>query len=163
MTEARRVGFGRDIHLLFSGFPLILGGVNIDSESGFNTHSDGDVLSHALVDALAGAIADGDLGVHFPENDPAAKDARSVDFVEEFMVRVREAGYEVENIDSFITLGTVVLRPFIEDIRHNLALAMGVTLEKVSVKARSNDGIPPEGTGEAASATVAVLLKSTKK
>ncbi len=155
-----RVGFGHDIHKLVKGRPLVLGGVEIhNAEAGFDTHSDGDVLSHALVDALAGALADGDLGTHFPENDPDADDARSLTFVEKFAGTVRAAGMEVVNVDSFVVLGTTRLRPHVEQMRNNLADALGVELSCVSVKARSNDGIGPEGEGTAASASVAVLVR----
>jgi 2-C-methyl-D-erythritol 2,4-cyclodiphosphate synthase len=130
----------------------------VSTEVGFNTHSDGDVLSHALIDALAGAIADGDLGTHYPENDPEAEDARSLDFVVEFGQYVRQAGYEIENIDAFVVLGTVRLRPHIEAMRQNVAEALGLELPKVSVKARSNDGLGPEGEGTACAAWVSVLV-----
>jgi 2-C-methyl-D-erythritol 2,4-cyclodiphosphate synthase len=160
MSESTRVGIGHDIHRLFKGHPLILGGVAVPSDFGFATHSDGDVLSHAVVDALAGAIADGDLGTHFPEDDPEAEDARSLEFVREFVTTVRDAGYEIESLDSFVVLGTVRLRPHLAEMRANLSDALHIPEERVSVKARSNDGIGPEGEGTAASATVAVLLRS---
>ena len=153
-----RTGLGHDIHRLVAGKQLILGGVHIPGESGFDTHSDGDVLSHALVDALAGAIADGDLGTHFPENDPEAEDARSLEFVEQFARHVTDAGYAVANVDCFIVLGTVRLRPHIDSIRANVADALGIDLERVSVKARSNDGIGPEGDGSACAAWANVLI-----
>ncbi|MBA8793667.1 2-C-methyl-D-erythritol 2,4-cyclodiphosphate synthase [Friedmanniella endophytica] len=140
------------------GKELVLGGVSIAAGVGFDTHSDGDVLSHAVVDALAGAIADGDLGTHFPEDDPAAEDARSLGFVEEFAAVVADHGYEVSNLDCFVVLGTVRLRPHIEAMRANLAGALGLPLEAVSVKARSNDGIGPEGEGAACSAWASVLV-----
>lgn len=154
-----RVGIGHDIHRLEPEGRLVLGGVEIESEVGFATHSDGDVLSHALVDAMAGALADGDLGTHFPENDPGAEDARSLGFVEEFNERVRAAGMEVSSLDSFVVLGTVRLRPHIEAMRRNVAHALRIPLDRVSVKARSNDGLGPEGEGKAASATAVVILK----
>ena len=97
------------------------GGVKVPSPVGFNTHSDGDVLCHALIDALAGAIADGDLGTHFPEDDPDAEDARSLEFVREFAGHVRRAGYEPVNVDVFVVLGTVKLRPHIDQMRANVA------------------------------------------
>lgn len=153
-----RTGLGHDVHRLFPGHDLVLGGVVVSREVGFNTHSDGDVLSHALVDALAGAIADGDLGTHYPENDPDAEDARSLEFVREFSGYVRRAGFEIGNVDAFVVLGTVRLRPHIEEIRANVAEALGLDLEKVSVKARSNDGLGPEGEGTACSAWVNVLV-----
>lgn len=156
-----RVGFGHDIHRLQVGFALVLGGVNIPSELGFNTHSDGDVLSHALVDALAGAIADGDIGTHYPENDPSAEHARSLDFVREFSKYVAAAGYRTANVDAFLVLGTVRLRPHIEKIRANVAEALGISLANVSIKARSNDGLGPEGEGKACSAWATVLVYPT--
>ena len=155
-----RIGHGHDIHALHPGHQLWLGGVLIaESPVGFATHSDGDVLSHAVIDALAGAIADGDLGTHFPEDDPEADDARSLDFVRAFMPVVRSAGYELLNLDSFVTLGTTKLRPHLAAMAQNLADALGVRRDQVSVKARSHDGIGPEGRGEAASATAVVLLR----
>jgi 2-C-methyl-D-erythritol 2,4-cyclodiphosphate synthase len=153
-----RTGLGRDIHRLVSGKPLILGGVNVPSDVGFDTHSDGDVVCHALIDALAGAIADGDLGTHFPEDDPAAQDARSLVFVEQFASDVARAGYTVANVDCFIVLGTVRLRPHMDAMRANIASALGIALEQVSVKARSNDGLGPEGEGIACSAWANVLV-----
>ncbi|MGA2015024.1 MAG: 2-C-methyl-D-erythritol 2,4-cyclodiphosphate synthase [Solirubrobacteraceae bacterium] len=153
-----RTGLGHDIHRLVPGGQLVLGGVAIDADVGFDTHSDGDVLSHALVDALAGAIADGDLGTHYPENDPDSQDARSLAFVEEFAGYVRRAGYEIENVDAFVVLGTVRLRPHIDAMRRNVAEALAVDIANVSVKARSNDGIGPEGEGTACGAWVSVLV-----
>jgi 2-C-methyl-D-erythritol 2,4-cyclodiphosphate synthase len=119
------------------------------------------VLSHALIDALAGAIADGVLGTHYPEDDPDSEDARSMDFVTEFGQYVRGAGYEIENVDAFVVLGTVRLRPHIDAMRRNLAEALAVDQSKVSVKARSNDGLGPEGEGTACSAWVSVLVYPT--
>lgn len=158
MTAPFRTGLGHDIHHLFPDHELVLGGVLVSTEVGFDTHSDGDVLSHALVDALAGAIADGDLGTHYPEDDPDAEDARSLEFVREFSGYVRRAGYEIGNVDAFIVLGTVRLRPHIDQIRRNVAEALNMDLADVSVKARSNDGIGPEGEGTACSAWVNVLV-----
>src|ERR671916_84264 len=153
-----RIGTGHDVHRLTEGRPLVLGGVQIPSVVGFDTHSDGDVLSHALVDALAGAIADGDLGTHFPEDDPEAEDARSLDFVRHLVELVRAAGYEIANVDSFVVLGTTRLRPHLDGMRRNLADAFEVDLTQVSVKARSNDGLGDEGAGRACAAWATVLI-----
>jgi 2-C-methyl-D-erythritol 2,4-cyclodiphosphate synthase len=153
-----RTGLGTDIHSLVAGHRLVLGGVTIPAEVGFDTHSDGDVLCHALVDALAGAIADGDLGTHFPEDDPEAEDAYSLDFVRDFASDVRETGFEIGNVDTFVVLGPVKLRPHIEAMRDNLASALGIEKSLVSVKARSNDGIGPEGEGTACRAWASVLV-----
>jgi 2-C-methyl-D-erythritol 2,4-cyclodiphosphate synthase len=155
---AFRTGIGHDVHRLFPERELVLGGVTVSREIGFDTHSDGDVLSHALIDALAGAIADGDLGTHYPEDDPESQDARSLDFVKEFAGYVRRAGYEIENVDAFVVLGTVRLRPHIDAMRRNLAEALAMDASNVSVKARSNDGLGPEGEGKACSAWVSVLV-----
>lgn len=161
MEPPFRVGTGYDIHRLVEGCPLVLGGVPIPAEAGFDTHSDGDVLSHALVDALAGAIADGDLGTHFPEDDPEANDARSLGFVQEFTGYVRAAGYDISNVDCFVVLGTTKLRPHLDGMRRNLAEALDLDLKRVSVKARSNDGIGDEGQGRACSAWATVLIYPT--
>jgi 2-C-methyl-D-erythritol 2,4-cyclodiphosphate synthase len=153
-----RTGLGHDIHRLVPGKPFVLGGVLIPAEVGFDTHSDGDVLCHALIDALAGAIADGDLGTHFPEDDPDAEDARSLDFVREFAGHVTAAGFVISNIDCFVVLGPIRLRPHIEAMRRNVADALRLDLDRVSVKARSNDGLGPEGEGGACGAWASVLL-----
>jgi 2-C-methyl-D-erythritol 2,4-cyclodiphosphate synthase len=153
-----RTGIGHDIHRLVPGRPLVLGGVEVTTEVGFDTHSDGDVLCHALIDALAGAIADGDLGTHFPEEDPDAADARSLGFVEEFSTHLAQAGYAIGNVDCFVVLGTVRLRPHIDAMRQNLAKALGLELDRVSVKARSNDGLGAEGEGAACGAWASVLV-----
>jgi 2-C-methyl-D-erythritol 2,4-cyclodiphosphate synthase len=156
-----RTGIGHDIHRLLPGYALVLGGVTIPAPVGFHTHSDGDVLCHALIDALAGSIADGDLGTHFPEDDPEAEDARSLDFLRQFAGHVRRAGYEIVNIDAFVVLGTVKLRPFVEEMRANVSDALGIDSSNVSIKARSNDGLGPEGEGTACGAWASVLVYPT--
>jgi 2-C-methyl-D-erythritol 2,4-cyclodiphosphate synthase len=153
-----RTGIGHDIHRLVAGKDLVLGGVVVPVDVGFETHSDGDVLCHALIDALAGAISDGDLGTHFPEDDPEAENARSLDFVREFAQHVKDAGFAIRNVDSFVVLGPIRLRPHIASMRTNLAEALGLDESAVSVKARSNDGIGPEGEGTACGAWVNVLI-----
>lgn len=152
------VGYGRDLHALFNGYILTLGGVAITSSTGFNTHSDGDVLSHAIVDALAGAIAEGDLGTWFPEDDPNAQNARSLDFVAQRGNVIRSRGNRIEHLDSFVVLGPVRLRPYIAEMRDNVSKALDISLEHVSVKARSNDMLGLEGEGKACSAQAMVLL-----
>jgi 2-C-methyl-D-erythritol 2,4-cyclodiphosphate synthase len=153
-----RTGIGHDIHRLVQGKDLVLGGVLIAADVGFDTHSDGDVLCHALIDALAGAIADGDLGTHFPEDDPEAEDARSLDFVREFAGHVQAAGFSVRNVDAFVVLGPIRLRPHLAAMRANVADALGLDESAVSVKARSNDGLGPEGEGTACSAWANILV-----
>lgn len=142
MTHSHlRVGHGRDIHALFPGHVLVLGGVEVSREVGFDTHSDGDVLCHALIDAMAGAMADGDLGTHFPEDDESAQDARSLEFVAQFGRYARERGYRIVNIDAFITLGTIRLGPYLQTMRQLLAEALDLDVARISVKARSADGL----------------------
>jgi 2-C-methyl-D-erythritol 2,4-cyclodiphosphate synthase len=154
-----RVGIGHDIHRLVPGRTLTLGGVAIPAGVGFATPSDGDVLTHALIDALAGALGEGDMGRWFPDDDdPAAHGARSVDFLAPLADAVARAGLAVAHVDSLVTLGTVRLSPHLEAMRETLGNALGIPPAQVSVKARSNDGLGPEGRGEAASATVVVLL-----
>ena len=157
-----RTGLGHDVHKLFPGHDLVLGGVHVPADVGFDTHSDGDVLCHAVIDALAGAIADGDLGTHYPEDDPETDDARSLEFVREFAQYVRRAGYAIANVDAFVVLGPIKLRPHIEKMRANLADALGVDPAQVSVKARSNDGLGPEGEGTACGAWASVLVYPTR-
>jgi 2-C-methyl-D-erythritol 2,4-cyclodiphosphate synthase len=153
-----RIGASHDIHGLYPGEPLVLGGVEIPSDKGFRTHSDGDVLCHAIIDALAGAMADGDLGTHYPEDDPDAEDARSLDFVTEFAGYIRDHGYQLVNLDAFVILGPVKLRPHLDGMRTNLATALGVSAARVSVKARSNDHLGDTGRGDAAAAWAHVLV-----
>lgn len=158
---AFRTGLGHDVHRLVPGRELVLGGVLVPADVGFDTHSDGDVLCHAVIDALAGAIADGDLGTHYPEDDPDTQDARSLDFVRKFAAYVRGAGFAIANLDAFVVLGPVKLRPHIDGMRVNLADALGLDLAQVSVKARSNDGLGPEGEGTACGAWASVLVYPT--
>lgn len=123
-----RTGVGHDIHRLVPGAPLVLGGVSIGSDAGFDTHSDGDVLCHAIIDALAGAIANGDLGTHFPEDDEDAVEAASLGFLRDLRDTITSNGYIIENIDSFIILGTVRLRPHIDQMRNNVADAFAAAM-----------------------------------
>ena len=157
--SGRRIGIGHDVHRLVAGRTLTLGGVAIEAERGFDTPSDGDVLCHALIDALAGALAEGDLGSFFPaDEDPEAAGARSLDYVDRMGGLLRTRGLTVEHVDAYVTLGTTRLAPHLEAMRDNLARALGAPAGRVSVKARTNDGLGPEGAGEAASATAVVLL-----
>jgi 2-C-methyl-D-erythritol 2,4-cyclodiphosphate synthase len=138
----------------------VLGGVGIEADAGFDTPSDGDVLCHALIDALAGALVEGDLGRFFPaDDDPAADGARSIEYLEAMGRHVRSRGFAVEHLDAYITLGTTRLAPHLDAMRANVAGALSLPVERVSVKARTNDGLGPDGEGRAASATAVVLLR----
>ena len=155
-----RIGIGHDIHRLVPGRLLVLGGVLIEgAERGFDTPSDGDVLCHALIDAIAGALVEGDLGRFFPaDDDPAAAGARSLDYLRAMAEHVASRGLAVEHVDSYVTLGTTRLSPHLDAMRAGVADALAVGVSRVSVKARTNDGLGPAGEGVAASAHAVVLL-----
>src|SRR4051812_24220126 len=157
--RGHRIGIGHDIHRLVVGRALTLGGVTIPAEKGFDTPSDGDVLCHALLDALAGALVEGDLGRFFPaDDDPAAQGAYSLDYVRRMGAHVAARGLAVAHVDAFVTLGTTRLAAHLDAMRGALADALGADVARVSVKARTNDGLGPEGEGRAVAATVVVLV-----
>jgi 2-C-methyl-D-erythritol 2,4-cyclodiphosphate synthase len=156
-----RIGLGTDRHRLQEGIPLMLGGVTIPSDRGSLGHSDGDVLIHAICDALLGALAKRDIGFHFPDKDPSFKGASSRIFLEEVMRKVREAGWEVVNIDSTIHLETPKLSPHIDDIRMSLAEIMQTWADMISVKAKTGEKTGAVGTGEAVEAIAVCLLGKT--
>jgi 2-C-methyl-D-erythritol 2,4-cyclodiphosphate synthase len=154
-----RIGQGWDLHRLVPARPLILGGVNIPAQSGELGHSDGDVLLHALIDALLGAAALGDIGSHFPPSDPTWKDAESSDLLCTVLALVEEAGLEVINIDATIILQSPKLSPYRETIRENLASLFKLPLDRISVKAKTKEGVDAAGRGEAIEAMAVVLLE----
>ena len=158
-----RIGHGYDVHRLVEGRALVLGGVHIPFEKGLLGHSDADVLTHAVMDALLGAAAMGDIGKLFPDSDEAYKGADSLLLAKEVMKRLREAGYEVGNIDATVVAQAPKLSPFIPTMRENLANALGVPTDAVSVKATTEEhlGFTGEGLGIAAHA-VCLLLKSAR-
>jgi 2-C-methyl-D-erythritol 2,4-cyclodiphosphate synthase len=150
-----RIGFGWDSHEFKSGIPLKIGGLTIPHDSGLAGHSDGDVLLHALTDALLGAVAAGDIGTYFPPSDPKWKGADSVLFVREAMKRVDEAGYQVGNVDSTLILAAPKIGPHAARIQESVAGLLGIDASRVGVKAKTPEGM---GTDNAAIAHVAVLL-----
>ena len=154
-----RIGHGYDVHRLTEGRKLILGGVEIPWDKGLFGHSDADVLAHAIADALLGAAALGDIGKLFPDNDPAYKGADSLKLLAEVCRRVREAGYEVENIDATILAQAPKLRPYIDRMRENLAAACGISPGQVSVKATTEEGLGFTGAGEGMAAHSVCLLR----
>ncbi|WP_320121627.1 2-C-methyl-D-erythritol 2,4-cyclodiphosphate synthase [uncultured Sphaerochaeta sp.] len=153
-----RIGTGWDVHRLAEGRKFILGGIVIPSERGEVAHSDGDVLVHAIIDAILGALAKGDIGSHFPDTDPAFKEADSL----QLLSRVLEEDlppYSIENIDTTVIVQRPKLRDHIDAIRENLANAMHLELSQVSVKAKTAEGILGElGTAEAVMAQAVVLI-----
>ena len=157
MTELR-VGSGFDAHRLVRGRRLLLGGVEIPFDHGLEGHSDGDCLLHAVCDALLGAAAAGDLGGYFPSSDPRWKGASSAVFLKEVARVVSEKGYALENLDVTVIAERPALAPHIQDIREGLGRALGIGVERVSVKAKTADGLGALGRGEGIAAQAVVLL-----
>ncbi len=156
-----RIGHGYDVHRLVEGRALILGGVNIPWKLGLLGHSDADVLTHAIMDAILGAAAMGDIGMLFPDNDPTFKGADSLLLLKEVMRRVREAGWEVVNIDATVLAQAPKLSPHKLQMRENLAAAAGLDVSQVSVKATTEEGLGWTGSSEGMAVHALALL--TKK
>lgn len=155
-----RIGIGNDTHRLVAGRPLILGGVTVLCEFGAEGHSDSDAVAHAVIDALLGAMADGDIGVHFPDTNPKWKDADSFDMLAHVMKRLEARGFQVINVDATVMLERPKLREYIGSMRVNVARALGVDVDRVSVKAKTGEGLDAVGRGEAVSAQAIVLVSS---
>lgn len=153
-----RIGHGYDVHKLVENRKLILGGVDIPYEKGLLGHSDADVLAHALMDALLGAAALGDIGGLFPDNDDAYLGADSIELLKKVIALLREHGYVLVNADCTIIAQSPKLKPYIDDMRSTLAEAMGAELDSVSVKATTEErlGFTGEGLGIAAHAVVLI-------
>ncbi len=153
-----RIGFGYDAHRLAKGKKLILGGVEIGSEFGTLAHSDGDVLLHSIIDALFGALAKGDIGTHFPDNESQYKDIDSKILLKKASDIVLTGGYKIANVDSTICLQTPKLSPYIDDMRKSVAGVLDIPHENVSVKATTTERIGFVGSGEGIAAYAVVLL-----
>ena len=153
-----RIGIGCDTHRLAEGRPLILGGVKISADRGAEGHSDGDVLAHALADAILGALGEGDLGAHFPDDDPQWKDADSLQLLARVCWLARERGFHLVNADATIMLERPKLREHIAAIRESLARTLDVDIGCVSVKAKTGEGLDAVGRGEAVTVQAVVLL-----
>ena len=134
-----RIGHGYDVHKLVTGRKLILGGVTIPHETGLLGHSDADVLAHAVSDALLGAAALGDIGGFFPDNDPKYQDADSIELLRQVCVELYDRGYAIENIDATVIAQAPKLKPYIEQMRKNLAQACEINVNQISVKATTED------------------------
>ncbi len=154
-----RIGSGYDVHRLTEGRKLILGGVEIPFEKGLLGHSDADVLIHAIIDALLGALALGDIGAHFPDNDKQYKDIDSRILLRKLYELILAKGWKISNLDSTICAQAPKLRPFIEAMRSNLAADLSCTPEQISVKATTEEGLGVSGQGEGISANCVVLLE----
>lgn len=154
-----RVGIGFDAHRLVEGRNLVLGGVTIPFEKGLLGHSDADVLVHAINDALLGAAALGDIGMHFPDTDMSYKDISSLILLKKVAELLRDAGFGVVNIDSVICAEKPKLAPYIQKMRQNIAHTLGIAEEKVSIKATTTEGMGYEGRGEGISAQAICMIK----
>jgi 2-C-methyl-D-erythritol 2,4-cyclodiphosphate synthase len=154
-----RVGTGFDAHALEDGVPLVLGGVRIDHPRGLAGHSDGDVLAHALTDAVLGAAGMEDIGALFPSGDPALEGASSVDLLAQAYARVRGAGWELVNADVVLIGEQPRLSPHRNAMRERLAGALGVETERVAVRATTTDGLGFTGRGEGLAAQAVALLR----
>ena len=161
MTQATvpfRIGEGWDVHALVPGRPLIIGGVNIPHTVGLLGHSDADVLLHAITDALLGAAALGDIGRHFPDTDPRFKGSDSLVLLTEVVRRVREAGFEIGNVDSTVIAQAPKLGPHIPGMCERIAQALGVPVACVNVKAKTAEKLGPVGQGLSIEARAVALL-----
>jgi len=154
-----RIGIGHDTHRLADGRPLVLGGVQIESDRGADGHSDADALAHAVTDAILGALCEGDLGVHFPDRDPRWKNADSLQLLARVMWLVGERGYRVVNVDATVMLEQPRLRPYITQMREKLSEVLCVEVDRVSVKAKTGEGMDSVGQRLAVTTQAVVLLE----
>ena len=158
-----RVGHGFDVHQLVAGRRLVIGGVEIPHDKGLGGHSDADVLLHAITDALLGAAGLGDIGRHFPDTDPAHRDADSRTLLREAMAKVRAAGYVVVNVDSTIIAQAPRMAPHIPAMEANLAADLGVPPDRVNVKAKTTERLGFAGRGEGIAAEAVALLDDAQQ
>jgi 2-C-methyl-D-erythritol 4-phosphate cytidylyltransferase/2-C-methyl-D-erythritol 2,4-cyclodiphosphate synthase len=161
LDAAARVGTGSDTHRLVEGRRLILGGVEIPFEKGLEGYSDADVATHAIMDALLGAVAAGDIGRHFPPGDPAYKDASSLFLLERVAAIVEEGGYKIRSVDVTITAEAPKIAPHVSAMKRALAAAAGIGPDAISVKATTTEGTGPEGEGLAISARAIAVVSGT--
>jgi 2-C-methyl-D-erythritol 2,4-cyclodiphosphate synthase len=153
-----RIGFGYDVHRLVEGRSLIIGGCKIPHQVGLLGHSDADVLTHAIIDAILGALAKGDIGRHFPDTDPAYEGADSLLLLERVMESVREDGYRINNVDSTVVAQEPKLAPHIQEMERNIAKVLDIQSEQVNVKASTTEGLGPAGRREGIEAYAVVSL-----
>lgn len=155
-----RIGMGYDVHRLTEGRKLIIGGVEIPYEKGLLGHSDADVLLHAVMDALLGAAALGDIGKHFPDTDPAYKGISSIELLKKVGGLLEEHSFLIENIDATIIAQAPKMRPHIDTMRKNIAQALQIEVDQVNVKATTEEGLGFTGTGEGISSHAICLLNT---
>ncbi len=156
-----RIGLGWDVHRLAPGRPMVLGGVRIECEFGLEGHSDADVLAHAITDAILGAAALGDIGMHFPDTDPRWKGCDSLVFLRHARELAEKQGFRIVNLDSTVILERPKLKNYREAIRERLAEALGLALDRVSVKFKTAERVGPVGEGRSAESQAIVTLERT--
>ena len=154
-----RIGIGYDVHKLVEDRKLILGGLEINHSKGLDGHSDADVLIHAIIDSIVGALALGDIGKHFPDTDERYRDVFSMDLLDHVYKTMRDKGYEIGNIDCVIAAQKPKLAPFIEDMRKNIADALKTSIENINVKATTTENLGFEGREEGISAQAVCIIK----
>lgn len=157
-----RIGSGYDVHKLVEGRKLVLGGMEIPFEKGLLGHSDADVLLHAIMDALLGAAALGDIGKHFPDSSQKYKDADSLKLLSEVLYLISEKGYCIMNLDATIIAQRPKLAPYIPGMRENIANVLGIEMDQVNVKATTEEGLGFTGAGEGIAATAVCLLNENE-
>lgn len=158
-----RIGHGYDVHRLTAGRKLILGGVEVPFDRGLLGHSDADVLTHAVIDALLGAAGLGDIGRLFPDHDPDYQDISSLVLLDKVSIRLEESGYRPGNVDATLVAQLPKLAPYLPQMRQNLARHMGIPVERVNVKATTEEGLGFTGRGDGMAAHAVALLEPLEK
>lgn len=155
-----RIGIGYDIHKLVRGREFVLGGIIISSKKGMLGHSDGDPLIHSIIDAILGAISSGNIGMHFPDDDPKYKDIKSTELLKKIIQIIK--GYKIINIDSVVICEEPKLTPFVDKIRENLSNIIGISKNAISVKPKRKEGLDSTGKGESVEVITVCLLEEEK-
>src|SRR6185503_8172889 len=158
MNESTRIGIGYDIHRLVEGRKLMLGGVDVPFEKGLLGHSDSDVLTHSICDALLGAAALGDIGTHFPDSDPRWAGVSSLEFLARVVELVSQKGYRIGNVDATVMAERPKLMPYIQAMCENLGRVLKIDSDQINIKAKTNEGMESVGRGEAIAAQAVALL-----
>lgn len=157
-----RIGIGSDIHRLVEGKRLVLGGVEIESDLGVDGHSDADALTHAVTDAILGALALGDIGIHFPDSDERWRNSESFAFLRFSVGLMKQKGFTVVNLDSTVSIEKPRLQPYIDEIRQGLGEALEIEAARISVKAKTGEGVDAVGERKAVRVEAIVLLQDSK-
>jgi 2-C-methyl-D-erythritol 2,4-cyclodiphosphate synthase len=154
-----KIGFGYDIHRLEAGRKLVLGGIDVPFPAGLAGHSDGDALVHAVIDAILGALGEGDIGGRFPDTDPLFKGARSVGFLEDVVGLLRQRGAEIVNVDSVVVAEEPKMGPHIPAMKEVLCPVLGITAASLGIKAKTNEGLGPVGEKRAIACYAVALIR----